>query len=76
MMISVQEYLTTDGASPFARWFANINARAALRVRTAIARMEGGNLSNVKSVGLVSLNTGSTSAPATGSTSAGMAATS
>ncbi len=51
MTIAVQAYLTTDGVSPFARWFATLNARAALKVRTAIARMEGGNLSNTKSVG-------------------------
>ena len=51
MMIAVREYLTTDGDSPFGRWFAKINAPAALKVRTAIARMEGGNLSNAKSVG-------------------------
>jgi hypothetical protein len=30
MTITVQEYLTADGVSPFARWFATLNARAAL----------------------------------------------
>ncbi len=51
MTIAVQEYLTADGVSPFTRWFATLNARAALKVRTAIAGMEGGNLSDAKSVG-------------------------
>ena len=51
MTITVQEHLTVDGVSPFARWFATLNARAALKVRTAIARMEGGNLSDAKSAG-------------------------
>ena len=51
MAITVQAYLTTDGANPFARWFAALNVQAALKVRTAIAWMEGGNLSNAKNVG-------------------------
>ena len=50
-MITVRDFLTVDNVSPFTRWFATLNTRAALKVRTAIARMEGGNLSNTKSVG-------------------------
>ena len=51
MRIEAQEYRTDDGVSPFARWFATLDTRAALKVRTAIARMEAGNFSNAKSVG-------------------------
>ncbi len=50
-MIRTQEYRTDDGVSPFARWFATLNSQAALKVRTAIARMEAGNFSNAKGVG-------------------------
>ena len=50
-MIEVREYIDVEGRSPFARWFHGLDANAAARVRTALARMEAGNLSNVKSVG-------------------------
>lgn len=39
------------GRSPFGRWFEKLNTKAALMVTTAIARVEAGNLSNVKAVG-------------------------
>lgn len=45
------EYTTDDGFSPFGRWFAGLNAPAALKVRRALARMEAGNCSGIKSVG-------------------------
>ena len=50
-MVAIREYQTEDGISPFARWFDTLNAPAALKVRTALARMEAGNLSNTKGVG-------------------------
>ena len=49
--MAIREYQTEDGISPFARWFDTLNAPAALKVRTALARMEAGNLSNTKGVG-------------------------
>ena len=45
------EYLEPDGSSPFARWFARLDAVAGAKVTTALYRMEQGNLSNVKPVG-------------------------
>ena len=51
MRIEAHEYRRDDGVSPFARWFVTLNSQAALKVRTAIARMETGNFSNAKSVG-------------------------
>lgn len=45
------EYVDQRGRSPFASWFAILDARAAAKVTTALARLEQGNLSNVKSVG-------------------------
>lgn len=45
------EYLDTENKSPFGIWFERLNAAAASKVTVALARMEGGNLSNAKSVG-------------------------
>lgn len=50
-MIQIREYIDDHGRSPFGRWFDGLDARAANRVRTALARMEAGNLSNTKGVG-------------------------
>ena len=50
-MIAIREYIDHRGRSPFGRWFDGLNARAAARVRTSLARMETGNLPNVRGVG-------------------------
>jgi len=50
-MVAVKEYEQEDGKHPFSIWFDSLNVHAALKVRTAIARMEAGNFSNVESVG-------------------------
>ena len=50
-VIEVREYIDEQGRSPFGRWFDGLNAGAAARVRTALARMESGNLSNLQTVG-------------------------
>ena len=50
-MIDVVEYEDEYGNHPFANWFSSLNVPAALKIRTAVARMEGGNFSNVKPVG-------------------------
>lgn len=50
-MIAVLEYKDEDGSHPYSNWFAALNTQAALKVRTAIARMENGNFSNAKAVG-------------------------
>jgi len=47
----IEEYLTEEGKSPFEAWFLKLNARAAAKVTTAIARLENGNTSNVKALG-------------------------
>ena len=47
----VVEFLEPDGSSPYAKWFARLDAAAAAKVATALYRMEQGNLSNVKPVG-------------------------
>ena len=50
-MIEIREYVDARGRSPFDRWFDALDASAAVRVRTALARMAAGNLSNVRGVG-------------------------
>lgn len=49
--MDVAEYLDEKGRSPFEIWFKRINAQAAAKVTTALVRLEGGNTSNVKSLG-------------------------
>ena len=50
-MNAIVEFEDDGGAYPFSKWFGSLNVQAALKVRTAVARMENGNFSNVKSVG-------------------------
>jgi putative addiction module killer protein len=50
-MVTIVEYEQQGGRKPFSKWFASLNTQATLKIRTAIARMEDGNFSNVKSVG-------------------------
>jgi putative addiction module killer protein len=49
--VEIKEYLTTNGRSPFRKWFDGLNSEAAAKVTTAVTRMAKGNLSNVDSVG-------------------------
>ena len=50
-MLDVIQYVTEEGECPFADWFDGLPTQAALKVRTALARMEAGNLGDAKSVG-------------------------
>jgi putative addiction module killer protein len=43
--------IADDGTEPFAEWFADVDPVARAKVTRAIARIEQGNLSNVKAVG-------------------------
>jgi putative addiction module killer protein len=45
------EYEDRDGQSPFASWFNTLDAKAAAKVRLAMAKLEAGLKPNVKSVG-------------------------
>jgi putative addiction module killer protein len=49
--VRIAEYLNELGKSPFAAWFDRLNAQAAAKVTIALARIETGNLSNVKTIG-------------------------
>ncbi len=50
-MPTLREYETEAGRSPFAEWFADLDASAAARIVAVTTRMEQGNLGDVKSVG-------------------------
>ena len=47
----VLEYLDPSGRNPFRHWFDGLDTQAAIKIRTAIARLEQGNDSNTKSIG-------------------------
>src|SRR4051794_7736692 len=50
-MLQILQYESEEGVCPFAVWFDGLDTRAALKVRTAIARMEAGNFGDCKSIG-------------------------
>lgn len=50
-MIAIRAYTTEEGKSPYRKWFSGLNAAAAIKVTTALERMEDGNFSNAKAVG-------------------------
>jgi putative addiction module killer protein len=50
-MAEIRYYVAAGGAAPFADWFAKLDAIAGAKITRAIARIEQGNFSNVKSVG-------------------------
>ena len=50
-MIEIRYYVASPDYQPFAEWFADLDHVARAKVTRAIARMEQGNLSNVKPVG-------------------------
>jgi putative addiction module killer protein len=50
-VLELRYYLATDGRSPFEEWFSGLDAAAGAKVTVAVARLEQGNLSNVKSLG-------------------------
>ncbi len=50
-MLELRYYLGSGGRNPFEDWFSGLDAAAAAKVSVALARVEQGNLSNVKGVG-------------------------
>src|ERR1700693_4394912 len=51
IMPEIRYYVAAHGRQPFAEWFAELEAVARAKVTRAIARLEQGTVSNVKSVG-------------------------
>ncbi|MGH7749341.1 MAG: type II toxin-antitoxin system RelE/ParE family toxin [Candidatus Dormibacteria bacterium] len=53
MPLIVVEYVREDGSVPYQRWFDGLPAQAAAKLSTARARLEMGNTSAVKWIGVV-----------------------
>ena len=51
VMITIREYIDSNGHSPLTKWFSGLNAPAAAKVTTSLVRIEQGNFSNTKGVG-------------------------
>ncbi|HXQ40349.1 MAG TPA: hypothetical protein VN821_03715, partial [Candidatus Udaeobacter sp.] len=51
--MKVVAYSRQDGSSPFRSWFDGLHAEAAAKVATAVLRLELGNLSRVKWLGVI-----------------------
>jgi len=49
-MIRVEEYITMEGGSPFAKWFDELDSHAANKVNTYLTRIGQGNSSNLKPI--------------------------
>ena len=50
-VLELRYYLAGDGRSPFEQWYSGLDTAAGAKVAIALARLEQGNLSNVKPVG-------------------------
>ena len=50
-MLELRYYIESDGSTPFADWFADLDATARAKVAAGMVRLEQGNLSRVKGVG-------------------------
>ena len=48
MKIRVEEYIRKDSSNPYRRWFDDLSVHAAVKVATALVRLEMGNTSNIK----------------------------
>jgi putative addiction module killer protein len=53
MALTIVEYVREDGSKPFSEWFDDLSAQAAAKVATARARLEMGNTSAVKWIGVI-----------------------
>ncbi len=50
-VLELRYYVDEDGRDHFGRWFAGLDSSVRAKVAAALARLEQGNLSNIKSVG-------------------------
>ena len=53
MPLTVAEYLREDGSAPYGRWVDDLPAQAAWKVAAARARLELGNTSAVRWIGVI-----------------------
>jgi hypothetical protein len=53
MALTVVEYVRENGSNPYRTWFDGLNPTAAAKVATATLRLEMGNMSRVKWIGVI-----------------------
>lgn len=70
MALTVREYLTADGESPFRQWLKSLTKTVGARIQARVLRFELGNLGDHKSVGEGVWEARVMFGPATGFTSA------
>jgi len=46
--MKIKEYIRKDNSNPYEKWFNTLNSQAAAKVAVAIAKIELGNISNIK----------------------------
>jgi len=51
MALTVREYLTADGTSPFREWLDSLTTAVRARIQARVLRFEMGNLGDHKGVG-------------------------
>src|SRR4051794_6276774 len=51
MALTVREYVTADGKSPFRQWLTSLTTAVRARIQARVLRFELGNLGDHKSVG-------------------------
>lgn len=51
--MKVEEYIREDGSNPYQKWFNRLDPIAAAKVAVAIVRIELGNTSNIKWLGVI-----------------------
>ncbi len=51
-MIEIREYIDLEGRNPFGRWFQKIDNVTQARIAVALDKLERGNFSTAKSVGV------------------------
>ncbi len=50
-IVSIEEFLTEGGNSPFGKWFDHLDPQAAAIVAVALARLADGNKSKIEPIG-------------------------
>jgi putative addiction module killer protein len=51
MKLTIREYLTPQGRSPFRDWLKSLDSAVQARIQARVLRFEGGNLGDHKAVG-------------------------
>lgn len=51
MKLTIREYLTPQGRSPFREWLKSLDIPVQVRIQARVLRFEGGNLGDHKAVG-------------------------